>query len=67
MKQAFRTFWLVFLFLLGSAGAFISLWSDEISEYGVLAMDDFTSVKMLIVSIALLFLVANLARRPSNV
>ena len=67
MKRTFRIFALTFLYLIGLAGIIISLWSNELAEYGIMAMGDFMSVKMLVVSIALVFLTTQLIRGKSDV
>ena len=67
MARTLRIFGLIFLYLLGAAGTVVSLWSGELVARGVMAMDDVTSVKLLIASIALVFFTMHLAREKVNV
>ena len=67
MARTIRLFGLIFMYLLGLAGTIVALWSTELAARGVVAMDDFTSVKLLIASIALVFFTAQLGRGASHV
>ena len=67
MPRVFRIFGLSFLYLLGAVGTVMALWSTELAEHGVVTMDDTTSIKVLIGSIALVFLTIHLARGKSDV
>ena len=67
MKRTITIFALTFLYLMGLVGVITSLWSNELAEYGIMAMGDFMSVTMLVVSIALVFFTTQLAWRKSNV
>ena len=69
MKRTFKIFGLVFFGLLGLAGMVMSFYSTELAAYGYWVMDDIASVKVLILSIALVAGVISFARdrRTANV
>ena len=67
MTRFMRTSGLIFLYLLGAVGTVVALWSGELTARGVVAMDDLTSIKVLIASVALVFFTGQLARGKSDV
>ena len=67
MARTLRIFGLTFLYLLGAVGTLVALWSTELAAHGLVTMDDPTSIKLLIASIALIFLAVQLARGRDHV